>query len=177
MCPWQLLSSAATSISVLSAYSVFLGPLVGIQICDYWIIRRRRIKLSDLYHAQQDGLFHYWHGVNPRAFVAWACGFASQLPGFANAINKNIVVPIGCVRLYYLAFPLGFVISFGVFYALNMLMPLVGLGDMDKVDIFGTFSSSEALRLGIAPNDGIMGQDVDGKDGNRVEEKDVKAYP
>jgi nucleobase:cation symporter-1, NCS1 family len=28
MCPWELLSSAATFISVLSAYSVFLGPMV-----------------------------------------------------------------------------------------------------------------------------------------------------
>jgi len=32
MCPWQLLSSAATFISVLSAYSVFLGPTVGIMV-------------------------------------------------------------------------------------------------------------------------------------------------
>jgi nucleobase:cation symporter-1, NCS1 family len=28
LCPWELLSSASTFISVLSAYSVFLGPLV-----------------------------------------------------------------------------------------------------------------------------------------------------
>lgn len=28
MCPWQLLSAASTFISVLSAYSVFLGPMV-----------------------------------------------------------------------------------------------------------------------------------------------------
>lgn len=34
MCPWQLLSSASVFISVLSAYSVFLGPMVGIYVCE-----------------------------------------------------------------------------------------------------------------------------------------------
>lgn len=81
MCPWQLLSSAATFISVLSAYSVFLGPMVGIMVCDCtyriegraarpepsadicyphpdWILRDRRIKLTDLYHPGKDGVYH-----------------------------------------------------------------------------------------------------------------------
>lgn len=173
MCPWELLSSAATFISVLSAYSVFLGPLIGIHICDYWIIRQRRIKLSDLYHARPEGIFHYWHGFNPRAFVAWICGFASQLPGFANAIDKGTVVPIGCVRLYYLAFLVGFAISFSIFYGLNRVWPPAGVQEIDDADIFGTFSSSEASRLGIAPVDHIVEQDVDCKDDNRIEEKRV----
>lgn len=172
MCPWELLSSAATFISVLSAYSVFLGPLIGIHICDYWILRQRRVKLSDLYHARPDGLFYYYHGINPRAFIAWACGFASQLPGFANAINHNIKVPVGCARLYYLAFLVGFAISFCVFWGLNTVWPMRGVGEIDTVDFFGTFSEDEAFRLGVAPRDCVLGREVDcrsGKDGNRVE--------
>lgn len=50
MCPWELLSSAGTFISVLGAYGVFLGPMVGIMTCDYFVLRRRKLKLSDLYH-------------------------------------------------------------------------------------------------------------------------------
>lgn len=176
MCPWELLSSAATFISVLSAYSVFLGPLIGIHICDYWVIRQRRIKLSDLYHARPEGFFHYWHGINPRAFIAWACGFASQLPGFANAINKDISVPVGCVRLYYLAFLVGFAISFCMFYLINMVWPMEGVGEIDEVDVFGTFSVDEVLKLGIAPRDHIVGREgsYDGrKDGNSYGAKAV----
>ncbi|KAE9963100.1 hypothetical protein BLS_009686 [Venturia inaequalis] len=176
MCPWELLSSAATFISVLSAYSVFLGPLIGIHICDYWVIRQRRIKLSDLYHGRPDGFFHYWHGINPRAFIAWACGFASQLPGFANAINKKITVPVGCVRLYYLAFLVGFAISFSIFYVLSMVWPPEGVQEIDEVDIFGTFSEDEAFGMGTAPRDHVFRREVDYscKDENRVEAKAVE---
>lgn len=63
LCPWQLLSSAATFISVLSAYSVFLGPMAGIMICDYWVVRRGRVKLSDLYHGREEGVYFSGGGL------------------------------------------------------------------------------------------------------------------
>ncbi|KAF2170170.1 hypothetical protein M409DRAFT_19776 [Zasmidium cellare ATCC 36951] len=112
MCPWQLLSAASTFISVLSAYSVFLGPMVGIMVCDYWVLRRRRVKLSDLYHPGKDGLYYYWHGVNWRSYVAWVVGWSYLLPGFAHAVTPHVKVPEACTNLYYLAFPLGFAVSF-----------------------------------------------------------------
>lgn len=65
MCPWELLSSAGVFISVLSAYSVFLGPIVGIMVCEYWVLRKRRVKLSDLYHPGKSGLYYYWNGEYP----------------------------------------------------------------------------------------------------------------
>ncbi|GAB7359908.1 hypothetical protein MBLNU230_g7435t1 [Neophaeotheca triangularis] len=64
MCPWQLLANASTFINDLSAYSVFLGPMVGIMCCEYWVLRQQRIELSDLYHPGKDGIYHYWHDFN-----------------------------------------------------------------------------------------------------------------
>jgi NCS1 family nucleobase:cation symporter-1 len=161
LCPWELLSSAATFISVLSAYSVFLGPMVGIQIADYWIIRGRRLKLSDLYHDRPDGVFYYYRGINWRSFVSWVVGWASQIPGFAHAVNENIVVPVACTRLYYLAYPLGFVISFLVHLALNKAFPPKGLGEIDEVDYYGTFTPEEAAHFGVRPYDRrIEGPDI-----------------
>lgn len=160
MCPWKLLSAASTFISVLSAYSVFLGPMVGIMICDYWVLRKRRVKLSDLYHPRKDGIYYFWHGINWRSFVAWITGWSYLLPGFANAVNPNIVVPEACTNLYYLAYPLGFVVSFSVHYCLNKAFPPVGLREADDVDYYGTFSAEEAARLGVAlpePLDGLDG--------------------
>jgi nucleobase:cation symporter-1, NCS1 family len=37
--PWQLINRAATFITVLSSFSVFLAPLMGVMICDYFFIR------------------------------------------------------------------------------------------------------------------------------------------
>lgn len=153
LCPWQLLSSAAVFISVLSAYSVFLGPIIGIQVCDYWLIRRRKLKLSDLYHPRRDGLYYFVKGFNPRSFVAWILGFATQLPGFAaNVTPGSVHVGQAWTELFYLAFPLGFVISFTIHYILNKIFPPAGLGVIDEEDYFGTFEPEEALRLGITPH-------------------------
>lgn len=160
MCPWQLLASASVFISVLSAYSVFLGPMVGIYVCEYWFLRQRKVKLSDLYHPRPDGIYHYWHGVNWRSFTSWTIGWSYLIPGFAATVTPDAVqVPQACINLYYLAFPLGFTVSFLVHLALNRIWPPVGLGDKDDIDYYGTFTTEEAVRLGVAPNSPIEGED------------------
>ena len=150
LCPWQLLSSAATFISVLSAYSVFLGPMAGIMICDYWVVRGRKIKLSDLYHGRKDGVYYFWNGINWRSFAAWIVGWSYLLPGFVKAVAPGVAVPDACTNLYYLAFPLGFAVSFVVYSGLNLVCPPDGLGDIDELDDFSTFTAKEAEKLGIA---------------------------
>jgi len=162
LCPWELLASAGTFIQVLSAYSVFLGPMCGLMIAEYWVVRVRKVRLTDLYDPHRQGIYYYWYGINWRAFVAWVVGFAPQLPGFINAMNPRTTVLVGCTRLYYLAFPLGFAISFLVYVALNRISPLTGLGEFDDVDYFGTFSADEAARLGVIPRDEIEGVGVPG---------------
>lgn len=151
MCPWELLSAASVFISVMSAYAVFLGPLMGIQVCDYWIVRKRKLKLSDMYTTNKAGVYYYWNGVNWRTALAWVVGWAPQLPGFINAINPKIAVPDGCVKLYWLAFPVGFMISFLLHIALNHFWPPNGLGEIDPTDVFGTFTPAEAAKLGVEP--------------------------
>jgi NCS1 family nucleobase:cation symporter-1 len=149
LCPWQLLSSASTFISVLSAYSVFLGPMTGIMICDYWMIRGAKLKLSDLYHGREDGIFYFWFGINWRSFLAWVCGWSFLVPGLVKAITPASKIPYACTQLYYLAFPLGFTVSFIIYYVLNKLSPPPGLGVIDEVDEFGTFTPEEGDKLGV----------------------------
>jgi NCS1 family nucleobase:cation symporter-1 len=160
LCPWDLLASAGTFLSVMSAYSVFLGPMCGLMIAEYWVIRSRTVKLSDLYHPDPKGIYYFWHGINWRSFAAWIIGFAPQLPGFIHAVNSNASVPVGCTELYYLAYPLGFAISFLVYIALNKLNPPRGLGEYDEVDHFETFDPEEAMKLGVIPREEINGVDV-----------------
>jgi NCS1 family nucleobase:cation symporter-1 len=159
MCPWELLSSAAVFISVLSAYSVFLGPIIGIQICDYWIVRQKNIKLSDLFHPNSPGsIYYFWRGFNLRSFIAWFLGFATQLPGFAATVTPNQVhVGKAWIHLFNLAFTLGFAISFAVHFAINRFFPPAGLGQIDLSDDFGTFTPEEAAKIGIEAH-------IDGKE-------------
>lgn len=184
MCPWELLASASTFISVMGAYSVFLGPMCGIQICDYFLIKKQRVKLSDLYRPSPSGIYYFVKGVNPRAFVAWVLGWASQLPGFIATVNPNITIPKGCMDLYYLAFPLGFAISFGAYYGICRMWPPRGAGEFDDVDYYATFTDGEAQKLGVAPlqsveeikvgDDGTVTPDLRREDEEREKELGAK---
>ncbi|KAK8112061.1 NCS1 nucleoside transporter [Apiospora kogelbergensis] len=158
MCPWELLASAGVFINILSAYGVFLGPIVGIMTCEYWVLRKRRVKLTDLYHPGRSGVYYYWNGVNVRAFVSWILGFSYLIPGFVHNVNPAIEVPKACEDLFNLAFPLGFTVSFLVHLGINKLAPPVGLAETDDADYYNTFTFEEAARLGVAPGDALVGE-------------------
>jgi nucleobase:cation symporter-1, NCS1 family len=50
MMPWKLLSDFEAYIfGWLVGYSALLGPVAGIMIVDYWIVRRQRLNVRDLY--------------------------------------------------------------------------------------------------------------------------------
>jgi NCS1 family nucleobase:cation symporter-1 len=150
--PWQLADTANTFINVLDGYSVFLGPMTGMMVCDFWVIRRCKLKLSHLYLASEESIYWYHHGFNWRALVSWLVGMAPALPGFINAVNPSISVPAGAQEVFYLAYIEGFFLGFTVHYVLNHFFPVPGLGQIDEEDIFATFTVEEARNLGVIPH-------------------------
>lgn len=68
--PWYLLSGAVVFISVMSAYTVFLQPFLGILLAHYFIIQSRRLKVSDLFILGDKSIYWYTYGVNWRSIVA-----------------------------------------------------------------------------------------------------------
>jgi NCS1 family nucleobase:cation symporter-1 len=80
MMPWKLLSNFSAYIfGWLVGYSGLLGPIAGIMIADYFILRRARLKLDDLY--SRNGAYEYDGGVNWRAVLALGAGIAVALLG------------------------------------------------------------------------------------------------
>jgi NCS1 family nucleobase:cation symporter-1 len=59
--------------------------------------------------------------------------------------------PRSLVRLYCIAFLVGFFVSGIVFYLPNHLFPYPGLGEYEQVDVSETFTSREAASLGVVP--------------------------
>ncbi len=70
--PWRLLESGATYINWLITYSGGMGTIAGVLIADYWLIRKKRLQLEDLYLAK--GAYTYRGGWNIRAILATAVG-------------------------------------------------------------------------------------------------------
>ncbi len=86
--PWKLVASSDGYIFVwLKGYAVFLGPIAGILIADYWLIRRTRLAIADLYRA--DGVYRYRGGWNPAALIAFAGGVLPNIPGFLAKVAPS----------------------------------------------------------------------------------------
>jgi NCS1 family nucleobase:cation symporter-1 len=67
--PWKLYSSPAVVNYFLGGLGAFLGPLFGIMIVDYYLIRRGQVDVAKLF--VKGGPYHYRHGVNPRAIATF----------------------------------------------------------------------------------------------------------
>ncbi len=68
--PWYLLSGVVVFVSVMSAYTIFLQPFLGILIAHYFVIQRRVIKVPDLYVTGKQSIYWYTFGLNWRSVVA-----------------------------------------------------------------------------------------------------------
>jgi NCS1 family nucleobase:cation symporter-1 len=93
MMPWRLYNDAAAYIFAwLIGYGVLLGPIAGIMIVDYFLIRERQLVADDLY--RRGGVYEYHRGINWVAMLALALGIAPNLPGFLNAIGAIKAPPV-----------------------------------------------------------------------------------
>ena len=80
MMPWKLLTDFQSYIfGWLVGYSGLLGPVAGIMITDYFLLRRTYLDVGELYNPL--GIYRYGRGVNYRAIVALAAGIIVALIG------------------------------------------------------------------------------------------------
>jgi len=117
--PWKLIADSSGYIFTwLVGYSGLLGPIGGIMIVDYYLIRRQRLDVPDLYQYQ--GRYAYRHGFNPAAIIALVIGILPNVPGFLTAIGvleKGAVWP-ALVAVYNYAWFVGFGVSGAVYWGL-----------------------------------------------------------
>jgi NCS1 family nucleobase:cation symporter-1 len=106
--PWKLLANYQTFIlGWLGGYAAFLGPVAGIMICDYFVVRKRTLLVADLY--LRGGQYEYVGGFNWRALAALALAAGTALVG--------LVVP-SFRMLYDYSWFVGFAVSFVAYYGL-----------------------------------------------------------
>ena len=116
--PWRLLSDYGTFIfGWLVGYSGLLGPIAGILIADYWVVRRARLALPDLYSPT--GIYGRWNG---RAVVALVAGVAAALVGLWVPSLRPV---------YDYAWFVGFGVGFLLYAALMRGTPLVDLSGVE----------------------------------------------
>jgi NCS1 family nucleobase:cation symporter-1 len=122
MMPWKLVADPSGYIFTwLVGYSALLGPIGGIMIADYYVLRHRQLHLAGLYRT--DSEYRYTNGFSLIAIFALFVSVLPNLPGFLVTVKivDPASVPPFFVRLYDYAWFVGFVIAFVVYLALRTL--------------------------------------------------------
>lgn len=119
--PWKLIADPTGYIFTwLIGYSALLGPIAGILLVDYFVVRKTKLDVNALY--QRNGIYSYKNGYNSKAMAALAIGIAPNVPGFLNQIGLydadnlfGFLVPF-----YHYSWFIGLFIS-GITYGMLML--------------------------------------------------------
>ena len=72
VCPWLFVASPHAITLFVSIFGSVLGPLFGIMIADYYLVKRQVIVVEDLYTMAPEGSFHFDGGWNRKALIALA---------------------------------------------------------------------------------------------------------
>ncbi|KAI1777243.1 permease for cytosine/purines, uracil, thiamine, allantoin-domain-containing protein [Hypoxylon cercidicola] len=120
MVPWKIVTGAASLLSFMESLAVFLAPIVGISIADYWVVKQRRVEVSELYNPH--GRYAYRGGWNWRAIAAMLVGIGPVLPGLAANVNPSLDIG-GAKYLGDLVWYYGFLSAAIVYTGLSMRWP------------------------------------------------------
>jgi NCS1 family nucleobase:cation symporter-1 len=105
--PWKLVASSHDYLGWLVNYSGLLGPVAGIMVADYFLVRRTQLDSYSLY--RRGGIYEYRNGFNLAALIALFFGIAIALVGkFVPQLEW----------LFKMAWFVGFFLSGGIYYVL-----------------------------------------------------------
>jgi NCS1 family nucleobase:cation symporter-1 len=124
MMPWKLVADPSGYIFTwLVGYGALLGPIGGIMIADYFVIRGRTLDVPSLYDP--NGLYRYTGGWSLAAIASFLLAVLPNLPGFLAQVGclDAAHVPAFLLDLYGFAWFGGFAIAFVAYVLLRKLAP------------------------------------------------------
>jgi NCS1 family nucleobase:cation symporter-1 len=154
--PWKILKSSTTFLRFLGGYSIFLAPLVGIFITDYFVVRKGNVWTEDLFSPKRGTAYWYHGGTSWRCVAAFLTTVILLIPGFAAQFGHDM--GIAWEHIYSLGWVLGCTISSVVYWCLCQF------GDFCKKERTMRFEESydiQAMFLEHHDVDGISVQAVE----------------
>lgn len=106
--PWKLYASTVTVHYFLGALGAVLGPVFGIIVIDYYLIKRQRVDVDALYSDDPRGAYFYRGGWNLRAVAALVpagavCVAMGVLPALSTVSAYTWFVGVALAGATYLA--------------------------------------------------------------------------
>ncbi len=110
--PWNLYGNPEVIHYTLETLGAFIGPLFGVLIADFYLIRKQKIAVDDLFSMSKTANYWYKGGYNPVAVASTLVGAVlAMLPvllggivvGMAGAAQYSWFIGCGvALALYYL---------------------------------------------------------------------------
>ena len=82
---WVPLLSQIGVLSIVDTIGSFFGPIFGIMICDYYLIKKKIIINKDIFSSSKEGSYYFSNGWHIKAFYSLLIGFI-----FASSTIWNI---------------------------------------------------------------------------------------
>ena len=79
VCPWLFVSSPHAITLFVSIFGAVLGPMFGIMVADYYLVKKQAVKLEDLYTMSPSGSLYFDGGWNRKALFALAISGALSI--------------------------------------------------------------------------------------------------
>ncbi|KAL8135902.1 purine-uracil permease NCS1 [Apium graveolens] len=122
--PWRLLKSSESFVYTwLVGYSALLGPIGGIILADYYVLKGTKLSIKDMYTMNTQGEYYYTGGYNISALAALIIGILPVIPGFLEKAGILTAVPGHFMVIYNNAWFFGFFLA-GVMHCI--LSSLIG---------------------------------------------------
>lgn len=92
--PWMLFTNSLWG-TFISLYSVFLGPIVGVMLADYWIVRKRDTDVPQLYDKTESSKFWFFKGFSIAGIASIIIGTVVAIP--VLDLSWMVSLPVGFV--------------------------------------------------------------------------------
>ncbi|KAH7421695.1 hypothetical protein KP509_13G071500 [Ceratopteris richardii] len=133
--PWRLYQTGEAFLNTwLLGYSFLLGPLTGIILVDYYILRHCNLDIPALYGSDKVRTYEYFRGYNLKAFAAFFIGAISNLPGFLYTVGALKQVPSFWLLLYKVSWFSSFLLSGLSFFLLSVAPSIIECAQVDQVN-------------------------------------------
>jgi NCS1 family nucleobase:cation symporter-1 len=109
--PWNLYNNPDVIHYTLETLGAFIGPLFGVLIADYYLVRKQKVDVDDMFTMSPEGRYWYSKGYNPPAILATAVGAVIAMvpvlwtggPGMHTTAQYSWFIGMGLGLVTYLA--------------------------------------------------------------------------
>ncbi|KAH8893643.1 NCS1 family nucleobase:cation symporter-1 [Thozetella sp. PMI_491] len=120
--PWKLLTDGSGFLTFLGSYNIFIAPICGIIIVDYFFIKRGNIHVPSLFNPQPGSLYYYVKGWNLKTLCCWVCAVVFGIPGLVGAYHPAWVSS-AATHIYQTGWVICFAVATSFYFIVGRFLP------------------------------------------------------